>query len=80
MEREARQLQLVVNEQIVDLGKKYMKDLARDYEISPMTLNRWLKKHKITVERGYLPSHKQLEIYNSPIGWPKRFIKLEVAA
>jgi hypothetical protein len=75
MDREIRTLQLVVNEEKLELGLKYQKDIAQEYRVSVMTLNRWLKKHNISVARGYVSTIKQLEIY-SALGWPDRYLRL----
>lgn len=70
-----RKMQLVVDAAKFKFGLKYQKDIALEYNVSVMTLNRWLKKNGIVVDRGYVPGAKQLEIYEK-LGWPDCYLKL----
>ena len=58
--------------------RKYLKDIAHEYEVSSITLNRWLKRSGIVLERGYIPGGKQIEIYDK-LGWPECFLQISAA-
>jgi DNA invertase Pin-like site-specific DNA recombinase len=75
MDKEYRKIQLVIDLSKLELRRKYQREIAMEYNVSVMTLNRWLKKHGIEVERGYVTGAKQLEIYEA-LGWPECYLKL----
>lgn len=71
-------VRLVVDQSKFKLEKKYLNKIADEYEVCSMTMNRWLKKHNLVVERGYISGTKQIEIYNK-LGWPERYLQLSAA-
>ena len=75
MENEQKRIQLVVDISKLELRRKYQREIAMEYNVSVMTLNRWLKKRGIEVARGYVAGAKQLEIYEA-LGWPECYLKL----
>lgn len=75
MDKDYKKIQLVIDPSKLELRRKYQREIAMEYNVSVMTLNRWLKKHGIEVERGYVAGAKQLEIYEA-LGWPECFLKL----
>jgi hypothetical protein len=64
----------VIDPSKLELRRKYQREIAMEYNVSVMTLNRWLKKYG-EAERGYVAGAKQLEIFEI-LGWPECFLKL----
>lgn len=71
-------VRLLVDESKFTLNRKYLKHIADEYQISESTMNRWLKRHAITVSRGYISSTKQIEIYDK-LGWPECHLRVSAA-
>lgn len=73
-------VRLVVDQIKFTPKRKYLKDIANEYEVSTVTLWRWLKKNNIVIEEGsnFLTGEKQIEIYNK-LGWPDCFLQVSAA-
>ena len=49
MENEQKKVQLVVDISKLELRRKYQREIAMEYKVSVMTLNRWLKKQHLNL-------------------------------
>lgn len=54
---------------IIALRPKTRQEIAEEYAISTRTLQRWLKKEEITLQRGLVKRH-ELELIYTVFGWP----------